>query len=238
MSPPITIITVVFNALKDLRITVDSVMKQPLWPSIDYIIIDGLSTDGTVEYLSELPSSIRWVSEPDKGIYDAMNKGILMAKGQGLLFLNAGDYFVGDVITENLKPPCFLPVKYQHPVLGYRSVALKKRSRGLPNCHQGIVFERNDSLFYDLNYRIASDLDYYIRYQYGDRLPFHSCSGFVHFDNSGTNQKQAARRDREIAAIIRKHFGFLAASQFCLVAMMKRLVRPMLALAFRRRNTR
>ncbi|EHQ07515.1 glycosyltransferase [Leptonema illini] len=236
--PVITIVTVVFNALENLKLTAESVFKQTAWPDIEYIIVDGGSTDGTLAYLKTLPPVVRWISEPDKGIYDAMNKGIRMASGEGLLFLNAGDYFVGDVITADLTAPCFLPVKYQHPVLGYRPIRLKKRSEGLPNCHQGIVFERKKELFYDLRYRISSDLDYYIRHGYGDRLPFHACSGFVHFDNSGANQKQAVLRDREIVEIIRKYFGFLPASRFHLFALVKRLVRPMLVFVFEGKKSR
>ena len=233
----ITVITVVYNAHEDLKLTDESVFKQPAWPDIEYIIVDGGSKDGTPEYLKTLPPSVRWISEPDKGIYDAMNKGIRMASGKGLLFLNAGDYFVGDVITADLTAPCFLPVKYQHPVLGYRPVKLRRRSEGLPNCHQGIVFERKQDLFYDLRYRISSDLDYYIRHGYGDRLPMHACSGFVHFDNSGANRKQAVLRDREIAAIIREYSGILPALRFQFVATMKRLVRPMLVFVFERRKS-
>lgn len=68
MTPIITVITVVYNALEDLRPTVDSVMKQSAWHDLEYIIVDGSSTDGTREDLKPLPSSVRWISEPDWGI--------------------------------------------------------------------------------------------------------------------------------------------------------------------------
>lgn len=232
--PVITIVTVVFNALDNLKSTVESVFKQPTWSDIEYIIVDGGSTDGTLEYLKTLPPAVRWVSEPDKGIYDAMNKGIRMANGEGLLFLNAGDYFVGDVITTDLTAPCFLPVKYQHPVLGLKPVPLRSRKMGLPNCHQGIIFERRKNLYYDLQYRVCADYDFYLRHVYPDRLPMHRCSGYVYYDNSGFSRRLARVRDSEIRSIIRKEFGILPALRFATIAGIKRLARPVLSILFQR----
>lgn len=234
MTPIITVITVVYNALEDLRPTVDSVMKQTAWPDLEYIIVDGGSTDGTADFLTTLPSSIRWVSEPDNGIYDAMNKGIRMAQGRGLLFLNAGDYFVGDVITSDIPVPGFLPVKYRHPVFGLKPVRLRSRRMGLPNCHQGIIFERSQGLLYDLQYRVCADYDFYLRHAYPDRLPMHRCSGYVYYDNSGFSRRLARVRDAEIQSIIQKKFGILPALRFATAAGIKRLARPLLAMLFKR----
>jgi glycosyltransferase involved in cell wall biosynthesis len=233
-APLITVITVVYNALEDLRLTAESVFAQPAWPNFEYIIVDGDSTDGTVDYLQTLPSSVRWISEPDNGIYDAMNKGIKMARGRGLLFLNAGDYFVGDVITSHIPVPGFLPVKYRHPVFGLKPVRLRSRRMGLPNCHQGIIFERSQGVLYDLQYRVCADYDFYLRHGYPDRLPMHSCSGYVYYDNSGLSQRLARVRDSEIQSIIQKKFGILQAIRFAAVAGIKRLARPLLMILFKR----
>lgn len=232
MTPIITVITVVYNALEDLRPTVDSVMKQSAWHDLEYIIVDGGSTDGTLDYLQTLPPAVRWVSEPDKGIYDAMNKGIRMANGEGLLFLNAGDYFVGDVITADIPVPGFLPVRYRHPVLGLKPVPLRSRKMGLPNCHQGIIFERQKNLYYDLQYRVCADYDFYLRHAYPDRLPMHRCSGYVYYDNSGFSRRLAIVRDSEIQSIIQKKFGILPALRFAGIAGIKRLARPLLSSLF------
>jgi glycosyltransferase involved in cell wall biosynthesis len=90
-SPPITIVTIARNALADLQRTVESVRSQ-LDDATEYLIIDGASTDGTVEYLAAIDQrGIRSVSEPDAGISDAMNKGIWMAKGEWVMHLHAGD---------------------------------------------------------------------------------------------------------------------------------------------------
>lgn len=226
---PLTVITVAYNALDALKPTVQSVMKQPLWSVLDYVIIDGGSTDGTVDYLKTLPPSVRWLSEPDQGIYDAMNKGIRMAVGNGLLFLNAGDLLVGDVLMGSIPVPCFLPVKYCHPVLGLKSVPLRSRRMGLPQCHQGIVFERREDILYDLRYRVCADYDLYLRYSYPDRLPMHSCPGYVYYDNTGFSQQRAKERDQEIQGIIRENFGVLAMARFAIVARFKRILRLVLS---------
>lgn len=93
--PYITVITVTYNALPQLKKTIFSIDSQD-YDLMEMVIIDGASTDDTVDYLSTLKvkHSIQWVSEPDKGIYDAMNKGIKKAKGDYCIFMNAADTFV------------------------------------------------------------------------------------------------------------------------------------------------
>lgn len=87
----LSIITVNFNNLEGLKKTMASVLEQT-WKEFQYIVIDGGSTDGSAAYIESQSQHIDyWVSEPDKGIYNAMNKGIKVAKGQYLLFLNSGD---------------------------------------------------------------------------------------------------------------------------------------------------
>lgn len=101
-SPKITVITVVFNAKDLIERTVLSVINQT-YPNIEYIIIDGGSTDGTVELIKQYSDRISLLkSEPDKGIYDAMNKGIDLATGEWINFMNAGDYFYTDDVLEKI----------------------------------------------------------------------------------------------------------------------------------------
>jgi hypothetical protein len=91
--PVVTVITVCFNAAKTLEACLRSVAEQT-WPAIEYVVIDGASTDGTQAILQRSPARIdTLVSEPDQGIYDAMNKGIARATGAFLIFLNADDSF-------------------------------------------------------------------------------------------------------------------------------------------------
>lgn len=101
----ISIITINYNHLAGLKKTMQSVLEQT-YSKIEYIIIDGGSTDGSKEYIESKDKNLAyWVSEPDKGIYHAMNKGIDQATGDYVLFLNSGDWLVGaeivDVISKN-----------------------------------------------------------------------------------------------------------------------------------------
>ena len=89
----VTVITVVYNDVASLQMTIDSVLQQS-WGHLEYIIIDGGSTDGTVDVIKGAESHLAyWCSEPDKGVYDAMNKGIQHATGDWICFLNSGDVF-------------------------------------------------------------------------------------------------------------------------------------------------
>jgi glycosyltransferase len=91
----ISVITVSFNSAKTIRQTIESVLGQT-HKEIDYIVIDGGSTDGTLDIIREYDEQLRWVSEPDPGLYFAMNKGWAMAKGEFVGFLNADDLYYGN----------------------------------------------------------------------------------------------------------------------------------------------
>ncbi|MBN2485915.1 MAG: glycosyltransferase [Bacteroidales bacterium] len=101
----LSVITINYNNLYGLKKTIESVLSQVLQP-FEYILVDGGSTDGSKEYIeligAENPGlSIKWVSEPDNGIYHAMNKGLKMANGDYVQFLNSGDYLTGTHTLEN-----------------------------------------------------------------------------------------------------------------------------------------
>lgn len=103
MSPKLSIITVNLNNAPGLRKTIESVLCQT-FSDYEYIIIDGGSTDGSLDVVKEYAAKITyWVSEPDKGIYNAMNKGILQSKGEYIQFLNSGDCFISNSILESVK---------------------------------------------------------------------------------------------------------------------------------------
>jgi glycosyltransferase involved in cell wall biosynthesis len=100
--PKISIITVVFNAVETLEETIKSVLAQT-YQMVEFLIIDGGSTDGTLDILKRYQNpKINWISGPDKGIYDAMNKGIRMAKGEWIYFLGADDTFYRNNVLENI----------------------------------------------------------------------------------------------------------------------------------------
>lgn len=102
MNYKISIITICFNAADDLAKTIASVRRQT-FTDYEYIIVDGASKDNTLDVIKQNADVItHWVSEPDKGIYDAMNKGVKMAHGEWLIMMNAGDVFADSKVLENV----------------------------------------------------------------------------------------------------------------------------------------
>lgn len=102
--PKVTVITVVLNRIESIRETIEDTLSQS-YPNLEYIVIDGGSTDGTLEVIKSFSDKIIYKSEPDNGIYDAMMKGTRMATGKWIIFRNAGDYFyscntIKDVFSE------------------------------------------------------------------------------------------------------------------------------------------
>ncbi|MCQ2268244.1 MAG: glycosyltransferase [Bacteroidaceae bacterium] len=92
-TPKISVITVTYNCKDTIELTIQNVLNQT-YSNVEYIIIDGNSTDGTREIIERYADRLGyWISEPDKGIYDAMNKGLKVATGEWVLFRNSGDYF-------------------------------------------------------------------------------------------------------------------------------------------------
>ena len=100
-SPLISVITVCYNAAPLIEETILSVLGQD-YPNLEYLIVDGASTDGTLDIVRKYADRVKFVSEPDKGIYDAMNKGLKKATGEWVNFMNAGDYFANDHVLSDI----------------------------------------------------------------------------------------------------------------------------------------
>jgi len=169
--PLVSIITVVRNDAAGLARTMDSVAAQD-YGQIEYVVIDGGSTDGTLQVLKERRAEVsRWISEPDGGIYDAMNKGARLALGEYVCFMNAGDCFAspntvtrvfdprpksefvwGDCLVENASGEEYDPA----------SVVIPRLHRQMTVCHQSMFTKRSSLLGrpYDTSFRIAADYDF------------------------------------------------------------------------------
>lgn len=115
----ISIITVVRNGEKYLEDTISSVLGQT-YSNIEYIVIDGNSTDGTLDVIRKYDKRItKWISEPDQGIYDAMNKGVTLSTGDWVLFINADDFLA----TPNAIEKCIAPLSGTESLVAYGNVA-------------------------------------------------------------------------------------------------------------------
>jgi glycosyltransferase involved in cell wall biosynthesis len=104
VSITVSVITVVFNGVGMIEGTLKSVLGQN-YPNIEYIVIDGASSDGTTQIIGQYANRLaRFISEPDDGVYDAMNKGISAATGEFILFMNCGDVFASeDAVTSAMQ---------------------------------------------------------------------------------------------------------------------------------------
>lgn len=101
MMPKLSVITINYNNLEGLKKTIESVFSQTC-KEFEYLIIDGGSTDGSVAYIESKSDAIDyWISEPDKGIYNAMNKGIELATGEYILFINSGDHLFSNKVVKS-----------------------------------------------------------------------------------------------------------------------------------------
>jgi glycosyltransferase involved in cell wall biosynthesis len=213
VEPLISIITVVFHSRQDLPALIESVasIKKDY---VEFIVIDGGSKDGTCELLGRYDSVIDyWVSEPDSGIYDAMNKGIAAAQGTFLFHLNAGDRLL-DIPVRELE----LAHSNRADVVAFRvSIDGKQEfrpSRGvslrLRNTlhHQGTFYKREGFPIYDLSYRIFADFDVNQRLaRRGARIEIFDQVVASHM-GGGVSDIQTDANVSEFFQIIRRNYGW------------------------------
>lgn len=226
----ISVITVVRDSAKALEATIGSISSQRRYGAdIEYIVVDGASTDGTVVVAQKYGEVVdKFISEPDQGVYDAMNKGLDVATGEGILFLNAGDRLCGNVFGGVTTAPLFFPVFYTDILGRRRPVKVTSERYGIPNCHQGILFPRSERR-YDLTYRICADYDFFLRHGYDSTIPMHTAGGYVWF-SPGMSSERYVERDREIFEIRKGEFGPVIAALYEWRNASKRQVRRILRL--------
>ena len=158
----VTIITVCRNHAKELERTIRSVECQ-IWQEKEYLVIDGASTDDTQNVIKAHEASItRWVSEPDQGIYDAMNKGVRMAQGEWVIFMNAGDTFVSDDTLQRVfGSPQDADVIYGDVIKGevVKKAEAPRNAHRMFYCHQS-AFVKTSCLReypFDIGHRMSAD---------------------------------------------------------------------------------
>lgn len=195
----ITIVTIAFNAQNTIEETIKSVVNQT-YSNIEYIIIDGYSKDNTVEIIKKYSEKVSyWVSEPDKGIYDAMNKGIMKATGDWILFMNSGDTFTHNNIIKKIftNPyPEYIYVLYgAYQTKNGNIISNLIPPRPIKNlmyemafCHQSCFVKTSimkENLF-NITYKIAADYNFFriLYMQYGTSIFQKINYSIAYFDTS------------------------------------------------------
>ncbi len=227
-NPKISVVTVVYNSAALIENTVKSIINQS-YSHIEYIVVDGGSTDGTIDILNRYKKNISTlISEPDRGIYDAMNKGIHLATSDFVVFINSGDKFSSPDILEKIfsNPDAaqadviygdtditdsdgnIIHSRRHRPP---ESLNWKSFKRGMLVCHQSFIARRNLIDSYDLTYRYAADFDWCIRILKKSKSVHNSRRVISLFLEGGQTRKTIVPGLKERFRIMRHHYGLLSA---------------------------
>lgn len=224
-NPLISIITITYNAANELLPTLESVASQG-FRNFEHILIDGASTDGTLDIARKF-NELRILSEKDNGLYDAMNKGIDMARGDYLLFLNAGDTFhsnnelyeyakraergddiiFGDTILVDKERRIIGRRHHSAPIL----LTFQSFSKGMLICHQAFMVRKQIAPYYDLQYRFSADYDWTIKCISAANPQ--RCTNLnritIDYLEGGLTKKNKIKSLRERYKIMNRHYGYM-----------------------------
>ncbi len=228
LHPKFSIITVTYNAAAVLEDTIQSVITQT-YKNVEYIIIDGDSSDRTLEIANRYKEHIHCiVSEPDKGLYDAMNKGIQLATGDYLCFLNAGDELHEDdtlqMIVHSLTDHKLPDVIYGETAIvdeeGHfirmrrlsapEQLTWKSFKKGMLVCHQAFFARRDKVEPYDLHYRFSSDFDWCIKIMKKSKVLHNTHLILIDYLNDGLTMHNHKASLKERFHIMCKHYGYVS----------------------------
>ena len=178
MLPKLSVITIVYNNAKDIERTMFSVLNQS-YKNIEYVIIDGASTDGTLEIIKKYENRLaKLISEKDKGIYDAMNKGLAQATGDYVLFMNSGDeIYEMDTVEKVFATAPNADIYYGETEMydeNWNSLGQRRHQApetftwrsfkyGMSISHQAIYIRRSLTEPYNLQYKYSADIDWIIK---------------------------------------------------------------------------
>lgn len=226
-APLISIITISYNAADVIAPTMASVAGQS-FRDFEHLLIDGKSTDNTVEIAENFHSDeLIIVSEPDKGIYDAMNKGLRKARGKYVIFLNAGDAFHSpDVLAAYAKAAhsdadiiCAdtVIVDFDRNFLAPRHLSapdpltFRSFSRGMLVCHQAFMVKKGLAPEYDTSYRFSADYDWTVKCLANSNpdkcVNLHTIA--IDYLADGTTDRNKIKSLLERFRIMSKHYGLL-----------------------------
>jgi glycosyltransferase involved in cell wall biosynthesis len=215
-SPLITVITVNYNNAEALEKTIQSVISQT-YSSVEYIVIDGASTDNSIDVIKKYESKItKWVSEKDKGIYHAMNKGVDRASGSWVCFLNCGDIFVNNQIIQQLVDniqSCGADIVYGNILVEQQDGTLKERVARKPCnihrmhfCHQSAFVKicLLNIFPFDEKYKMSADFKFFKECYHDDRKFVHVNFPIVIYDTSGVSNVRRRKGLWENIAVIKE----------------------------------
>lgn len=223
--PKCSIITIVYNGAKVLERTMQSIFSQHC-NHYEYIVIDGGSVDGTVDIIRRYEKQITyWVSEPDKGLYDAMNKGMAKATGDYVWFLNAGDQIFSDDTLEKVLSCCgndpdivygeTMVVDESGKDIGMRRLRtpenLNRNSLrdGMVVCHQSVLVRRSIAGRYDTRLHLAADYAWLLEVLCKAKKICNSHLVLCRFLEGGLNKKNIFSALKERFGVMVKYYGFL-----------------------------
>ncbi len=226
--PLVSIVTVVRNGERHLEEAIESVLNQT-YDNIEYLVMDGMSTDGTIDIIRKYENKISlWVSEPDRGVFDAMNKGIRKASGDLIGILNADDWYeentvkavvnkiddVGSPIEEAVVYCDFYQYDEEfNPQVKTKKYSTMNYETGMSISHQSMfigraVYEKIG--YYNLEYRLASDYDFLLRMIQANvefmKLDIHG----VNVRIGGLSTVHLGESVRETSRVVQRHYGVLS----------------------------
>lgn len=226
--PKFSIITVTYNAGAVLEDTIQSVITQT-YRNVEYIIVDGGSKDHTLDIINRYREHIHTlVSEPDKGLYDAMNKGIRLATGDYLCFLNAGDELHEDdtlqLMVHSITGTELPDVLYgETAIVDEEGHFLRMRRLSAPEnlnwksfkdgmlvCHQAFFPRRELAEPYDLRYRFSADFDWCIRIMKKSHTLHNTHLTLIDYLNEGITTRNHRASLHERFRIMCRHYGYLS----------------------------
>ena len=223
--PKVSIITIVYNGSETLIKTIESIACQT-YSNIEYIIVDGNSTDGTQEIIKKYKQYIsNWISEPDNGLYDAMNKGIKMATGDYLWFINSGDeiyepstlqqlfdqdqapfadVYYGDTVMIDLHGQVIGERRLQPPT----HLTWKDFKNGMLVSHQSIIIATKVAELYNLNYRFSADFEWCLTALKKSKKVMNTHLTLSRFLDGGLTKQNIVPGLKERFHIMTRYFGF------------------------------